>query len=310
MDLFMGAMREMGIGEVREDVPLAPMTTMKVGGVARYFFAARMVEDIVRALQVAESSHIPVAILGGGSNTLVADEGFPGLVVKNNIMTFEVVSLDDREGLIRIGAGMPSTLSARKVAELGLTGLEWLVTLPGVVGGAVFGNAGAYGSETKDNLESVEVVSRGSDCWSRHTLAKNDCRFGYRDSIFKHQDPKSVIVSVSFRLPCGDRTIIEGNMKELLARRAEEQPLGTMSAGCLFKNPTLNGERVSAGELIDQAGLKGTCVGKACVSEKHGNFCINTGGATAADIRALAEKIKKEVKATFGVELEEEVQSI
>lgn len=295
---------------MREQVPLAPMTTMKVGGKARYFFAARTVEDVVEAIAAADSAGVPVAILGGGSNTLVADEGFPGLVIKINLITFETVSLDDRQGVVRVGAGMPSSLASRKVAELGLAGLEWLVTLPGVVGGAVYGNAGAYGSETKDNLESVEVVLRAADGWVRRTLVKDECRFDYRDSVFKHQNPRSVIIAATFRLPRGDRDIIEGNMKELLARRAEEQPLGTMSAGCLFKNPILDGKRTSAGKLIDQAGLKGACVGKARVSEKHGNFCLNTGGATAADIRALAEKIKHDVKARFGVELEEEVQSI
>lgn len=302
MNHSMGALRLEGM---RENVALAPMTTLKVGGVARYFFIARSADDVMRALTAADEARVPVAILGGGSNTLVADAGFDGLVIKVGIMELSVA--DD---VIRAGAGVPSVLVARKAAEAGLAGFEWLVTLPGVIGGAVYGNAGAFGSETKDHLVSVEIVAREADGWVRRERTKDDCHFDYRDSIFKHQKPRSVVASTTFRLPRGNRSVIDGNMKEFLAKRAGEQPLGSSSAGCMFKNPVLDGKRVSAGSLIDQSGLKGACVGKVCVSDKHGNFCLNTGGASSADITALAAKIKNAVRDRFGVVLEEEVQTL
>lgn len=295
-----------------ENELMAKHTTLKLGGPARYFFIARTRDELVCAIETANRRGIPYRVIGGGANTLVADTGFDGLIVKTAIMdvTFPPSAKqgEDEGGgsLVSVGSGMLSVAFARKVAAAGLTGLEWMVTLPGAIGGAVYGNAGCFGSETKDRLVSVEAFTDGQV----RTMTKTECKFGYRDSIFKHMNNRAVVLSATFRLDRGDPKAIESKMKEFLAKRADEQPLGSSSAGCLFKNPLVDGKRTSAGMLIDKAGLKGFAVGPVCISDKHGNFGITRPGATAADLIKLIQTVKARVKEKFDVELEEEVQYI
>lgn len=301
-----------GVEGVRRDEPMAKHTTLKLGGPAKYFLIARTRDELVRAIETADRKNIPYRVIGGGANTLVADAGFDGLIIKTAMMDVKIDGSD-----VHVGSGMLSVAFARKVAAAGLSGLEWLVTLPGTIGGAVYGNAGCFGSETKDRLVCVEVfeppslVKRGRGSSSNiRTISNSECQFSYRDSFFKHLDPRPVILSATFKLDRGNPSEIESKMKEFLAKRAEEQPLGTSSAGCLFKNPLVDGKRTSAGMLIEKAGLKGFAVGPVCISDKHGNFGITRPGATAADLVKLIQTVKARVRDKFGIELEEEVQYI
>ena len=264
---------------VSKDEPLARHCTLRVGGPARYFFVARTREDLVRAIRGARKLNIKFVVLGGGTNTLASDQGFDGLVVK--IAASEIRLEGSR---VYADAGVLSVFAARKAAEAGLSGIEWMATLPGTVGGAVRGNAGAFGSETKDHLESIDIL-RGDQ---EMTISIAEAKFGYRDSIFKHSD--DIVLGATFKLEIRDKTEIERRMKEFLSKRSDEQPLGAQSAGCIFKNyepdtrpieeveKNFNSEdrprlrefwaknRVPAGWLIEKAGMKGFCVGQACVS--------------------------------------------
>lgn len=305
--LFMGAgdidgvAREVVAPAWAENEPMSKHTTLKLGGPAKYFLIARTRDELVRAIETADRKNIPYRVIGGGANTLVADSGFDGLIIKTAIMDVKIDDLD-----AHVGSGMLSVALARKVAAASLTGLEWMVTLPGSIGGAVYGNAGCFGSETKDRLVSVEAFIGGQV----RTMSNAECKFGYRDSIFKHLEPRPVILSATFRLDHGNPSEINSKMKDFLAKRADEQPLGTSSAGCLFKNPLVDGKRTSAGMLIEEAGLKGFAVGPVCISDKHGNFGITRPGATAADLVKLIQTVKARVREKFGIELEEEVQYI
>lgn len=305
---------------VTENEPMLRHTTLRVGGPAQYFFIAKTSEDAARAAREALGKKISYAVLGGGSNTLVSDAGFNGLIIKIAGMKVSV-----QETVSTAEAGTPSVMFARGVASHDLAGLEWMVTLPGTVGGAVYGNAGAYGSETRDRIVSVLVLAPDGEI---QTMTKAECRFGYRDSVFKHADPRLMIMSASFKLDPGEPLVIQSRMHELLTKRLSEQPLGTSSAGCLFKNVEVRPDqvadllarlpgdghefvrrgRIPAGWLMQKAGLKNFTVGHAQVSDRHANFCLNTGGATAADIRSLAIEAQERVGALFGLHLELEVQ--
>lgn len=305
---------------VTENEPMSRHTTLRVGGPAQYFFVGRSVSDISRAVIEAVAKKIQYAFLGGGSNTLVADNGFNGLIIQIAMTRVEV-----KDHNLRVEAGAPSVLAARKAAEHGFSGIEWMVTLPGSVGGAVYGNAGAFGSETKDRITSVEAVD---DHGEIQIFKKSDCAFAYRNSIFKKRKPELVVLAATFSLELGDTKTITAHMNEFLAKRKDEQPLGASSAGCMFKNVEVkSGEadrylailpdeahnfvrrgRIPAGWLIQKAGLKNFSVGKATVSDRHANFCLNLGGATASDIKTLSERIQDRVASVFSIHLEPEVQ--
>ncbi len=260
---------------ITENEPMLRHTTLRVGGPAEYFFIAKSADDAARAVREAVVKKIPYAVIGGGSNTLISDHGFNGLVIKIAGMRVSV-----HGDVATAEAGTPSVMFARQVASHELMGVEWMVTLPGTVGGAVYGNAGAYGSETKDRLFEVLALTTTRETIKMDRAA---CGFAYRDSVFKHQDPKLIILSASFKLDHGEPETIQARMSELLAKRSREQPLGTSSAGCLFKNvavkpsevpdlltrlPTDGHEfarrgRIPAGWLIQKAGLKNFAVGRA-----------------------------------------------
>lgn len=309
--------------EVLVDESLSRHCTLRIGGPARFFYIARTRADVVRAIHAARTLGISCVVIGGGSNVLVADSGFDGLVIK-------VASMETRIDPERLyaDAGVVSALAARKASEAGLTGIEWMVTLPGTVGGAVRGNAGAFGFETKDRIESVDIL-RGNE---EMTIPARDAKFGYRDSIFKHSN--DIVLGATFKLSLGDPKEINRTMKEFLDKRSDEQPLGAQSAGCIFKNyepgsrsieevemkfkpedrPRLREfwgrNRVPAGWLIEKAGIKGFCIGNVCVSDKHGNFSVTAPGATSDQLIQLISAVKMKVRDTLGIQLEEEVQYI
>lgn len=304
---------------LKEHEPMAKHTNFRIGGPARWFARVESEVELARALDEIDARGVPWVALGGGSNMLVADEGFDGVVLQ---MAMREVRVEGTRVTAEAGAMM--TGLARVTAEAGLAGLAWAISLPGTVGGAVRGNAGCFGGETKDHLAGVRVL-RGNKFLD---VPAADLRMGYRRSALKGS--RDIVLSATFELPPGEPAALKAAHAEILAKRKASQPSSAGSAGCLFKNVELDTEekvqraqalvdipgakemlasrRVSAGWLIDKAGLKGTRVGDAQVSETHGNFIVNLGAATAADVRALAERAKGAVRERFGMELEEEVQ--
>jgi len=305
---------------VKENVLLKNYTTFKIGGKAKYFFVAKTKEDLIKAILVAKKYNLPFFVLGGGSNLLVADEGFKGLVIKLQITNYKLqIKSKCPNPKIYVEAGVSLASLISEATKNNLTGMEWAIGIPGTVGGTIWGNAGAFGSCMADLVESVEVLdirdykipnskfqipNKFQIPKSKIKILKNkDCKFGYRESIFKH-NKNLIILSAVLRLKKGKRKEIERKIRENLNYRRETQPLNFPSAGSVFKNPP----GFSAGELIEKCGLKGKIIGKAKISEKHANFILNLGGSKAKDVKKLIKLIKQKVKKKFGVKLEEEIQ--
>ncbi|MBN1585028.1 UDP-N-acetylmuramate dehydrogenase [Candidatus Uhrbacteria bacterium] len=313
--------------EMREGVPLAPFTTFRIGGPAEYYFEAKTDEEAVRAIAACRDLGLPYHVLGGGSNLLVSDDGIRGLTIR---MVNSSVSVDGP--VVTAGAGTPSGRLARETAEAGLSGLEWMIGLPGTVGGAIRGNAGMFGSEVKDSLESVSVLTPGGEA---RIMENRDCLFGYRDSAFKRL-PGTVILSAKFRLTIGEAEACRKKMRGFLEKKTTAQPVSGLTAGCAFKNwlPKNEGEivivreglglapeeavprtptgAVPTGWIIDRAQLKGMRIGGGFVSEKHGNFIVNDGTGTASDVIALTAAVRMRVRdMTHGIILlEDEIEYV
>lgn len=284
--------------KVRADVPLARLTTFKIGGPAAAVVTPETEEALAAALALLGDSDLPRFVLGNGSNLLVADAGFPGVVVRVGSALGAIE--DAGPDRLRIGAGSLWSRVLRHVAKEGWTGLEFGAGIPGTLGGAVATNAGTRGGETADRL--VEV--RGVDAEGKiRTLARNEIPFVYRDGPLPDG---FVVTSTLFDVAREDPAKVDGTIRRYQAERRRDQPEREPSAGCIFKNPPGN----SAGRLIDQAGLKGTREGGAVISPIHGNFIINEGGATSADVLRLVERIRERVLATAGVALELEVRRV
>jgi UDP-N-acetylmuramate dehydrogenase len=284
---------------IQENVPLSKFTSIHVGGPARFFVPVKTMEELRKALSFADDRSLPRFVLGGGSNLLVSDTGFPGVVVK---MENRGTSVSESE--LCAGAGAITRLAVLTGIRGGLTGVEHLAGIPGTVGGAVRGNAGSFGTETKDRLVRVEVLHRTAKGWEAETLPREAIVFSYRTSTFK-LDPSYVVCAAVFALDHGDVKSAEKLVAEDLEMRHTRQPYEFPSMGSVFKNPK-PGE-VHSGSLIEKAGLKGLRVGGAQISEKHGNFIVNRGRATAADILALITEVKKRVRDMSGIALEEEI---
>jgi len=301
--------------------PLAKHVNIRIGGPADFYAEAKSSDEIIAAVEACLADGLPYAVFGGGSNTLPSDEGFRGLVIQAANRGWSI------EGArVYAEAGVPSAFLARKAAEAGLTGLEWAVSLPGTIGGAVRGNAGCFGGETKDVLASVDVLRVRDGKLERATYAPEDCRFGYRESVFKHN--QDVVLDVELELAPAPKEECLAKLDAVLSKRKLEQPSDNPSAGCMFKNfeykdeqeisklkerlevpaAFLAAKRIPAGWLIEQDDLKGKRIGGAQVSDKHGNFLVNLGGATASDVLQLISLIKMRLRDDYGVQLEEEVQ--
>ncbi|MGB9911172.1 MAG: UDP-N-acetylmuramate dehydrogenase [Microgenomates group bacterium] len=288
---YLKIIKFLGKKRVKEKEPLSLHTTFKIGGPADLFYEAKTEEEIIKAVLIAKKLKIPYFILGGGSNLLVADEGFRGLVIK---IANSQLEIKDRK--IIAGAGTKLSTILKKAKDHSLAGLEFLIGIPGTVGGAVRGNAGAWGMGIGDKVKKVKVLTKkGEIKW----LEKKECEFSYRQSRFKKSE--EIILAVEFQLEKGEAKKIEEMMKEYLSRR-QGQPKEP-SAGCIFINP----KPLAAGELIDKAGFKGKSVGDAQVSPKHANFIVNIGKAKAKDVLKLIGLIKEKIKEKFGVELKEEI---
>ena len=289
--------REMQI-PVQENEPMCDHTTFRIGGPAKMFATVDEAQTAV-LIKKAMELDIPYIVVGNGSNLLVSDAGYPGLVMK--IAETPVRFLD--AVTIEVSAGTSLARLATAAAEAGLTGLEFAHGIPGTVGGAVMMNAGAYDGQISDVLVSSNCYDSEARQFVR--LEKEDHAFAYRHSSYM-EHPQRIVTSAVFVLKPGDKEAIRAKMRDLNSRRREKQPLEFPSAGSTFKRP----EGHFAGKLIEDCGLKGYRIGGAQVSEKHAGFVINTGGATCEDVLHLMEYIEKQVYQQFGVQLEREVRVI
>jgi len=280
---------------------LAEFTSFKTGGSAKYFVTALSVEDISKAMKVAAKLSLPYFFLGGGSNILVSDDGYDGLIIKIDIRGLKLLN----NGEIECGAGEKLQALVDFSVENFLTGLEFASGIWGNVGGAIYGNAGAFGGEIGSLVTELTLVDSEGRI---KTVGPEYCRFGYRDSYMKTSG--EAIVKARFQLKQGDANQIRQKIDEINAARRDRLPTSGYSAGCFFKNipdPKRQYGKIPAGRLLEEVGAKQLAVGDARVFEGHANFIINAGRATSKDIRALADMLKKKVFDKFGIMLEEEV---
>lgn len=274
---------------------LSSLSTFGIGGHARYFVEVRTIDDMQNALRYCYDHNERFLIIGKGSNCLFDDRGFNGLVILNKIDFMTELS----PGMFHVGAGYSFSLLGTQIARNNWSGLEFASGIPGSVGGAIFMNAGANGAETCETLFSVDFLdNRGA----LHVLKREELHFSYRTSSF--QKMRGAIVGATFSLR--HSLVARQKQLEIIGYRKRTQPYNAMSAGCIFRNPVFG----HAGAFIEECNLKGVQVGDAKVSEVHANFLINMGNATAKDILALIELIKKTVKLNKGIELESEVRVI
>lgn len=308
-------------GKVKVDEPMSKHTTFKLGGNAAYYLVVSSITDLTAALDYVREEGLDHVVIGGGSNMLVSDTGYDGVIIQVNAKEKHIDGTD-----VVADAGCSTVEIAQFSIQHNLTGFEWGVGVPGTIGGAVRGNAGAMGAEMKDNVTLVDVYRDGEII----TLTNSECEFAYRHSIFK--DTADIVLRVRLGL---EKTDSKEGMKQALSYlqyRNKTQPQGWASTGCIFKNPDLEENKdalrtnfkeddekvqqflqvgkISAGWLVEQAGLKGLSVGEAKISEAHGNFIVNLGAARAQDVLDLIEQIKQDVYTKYGISLEEEIQII
>ena len=284
---------------VRADEPLAARTSFGIGGPAEFFAEMANPQSVERAIEGCRVRAIPYRLLGAGTNVLIADAGIEGLVVR---VVNRDVEVDGTR--IRAGAGLKMMRLARVAADAGLRGFEFGIGVPGSVGGAVYQNAGCWGSELRQVLVSVTGFQPGAD---RRTWSVGDLGLGYRTSALRDGALRgALVIDATIKLERGDGEEAKRLMARLTRERNETQPIKTKNCGSVFKNPPGD----SAGRLIQAAGLKGTREGAAVISELHGNYIINEGGARAADVARLIDRVRSEVMRRFGVQLEREVELI
>lgn len=289
---------------IEENVNLSKLTSLHVGGPARYLIKVAADTDLEGAVAFAQEKKLPFFVLGKGSNTLFPDEGYNGVII---LMSNREIAFEDTT--VTSGAGVFMRLLVTKGHDHGLTGLEELAGIPGTVGGAVRGNAGTWNTEIKNVLDTVTVYrpnSAGVYEWIE--MNAQECEFEYRHSIFK-QHPDWIIVRARLKANKGDVALGKTLVQKDLDQRHSKQPYDAPSAGSVFKNPD-KANKIFSGNLIEKAGLKGLTVGGAQISEKHGNFIVNKGGAKSSDIKALIKKVQEEVKAKFNVDLTPEIEIV
>ena len=280
---------------VLADEPMSKHTTFKIGGDAELLIIPSSEEDLKAVLKILKQACVPFFMIGRGSNILVSDGGINGAVIKLGD-DFGTIKIENEK--VSCGAGVGLSRLINKCAESGLCGIENLSGIPSSVGGAVFMNASSFGSAIGDTVEQVKALDMNG---TEYLYAKNDCGFGYRNSVF--QTNYRIISEVTVGLKKDLPEEIKSRIVSVISKKVSAQPLKYESAGCIFKNPP--GKR--AGELIENAGLKGFVMGGAKVSEMHANYIINTGEAKASDVLGLIEKIRSCVKERFSVELEMEI---
>jgi len=289
---------------IRRSAPLAPLTTFRIGGPADWLVTVETEAELTRLVEAAREAGLPLTVLGGGSNVVVADAGIRGVVIRLQLRAITQPSPD----IVRAEAGVTMNGLVRWTVARGLAGLEAWAGTPGTVGGAVYGNAHWGGRNIGDLVSRVSVLSPQGE---RRIVEGGDMGFAYDTS--RLQQTRELLVWAEVRVEAGDPDALRRTARASLAYRKRTQPLAEPSAGCIFQNPDPARDRVpdgippSAGALIDRAGLKGYRIGGAVISASHANFIVNDGAATAADVRALVELARARVGERFGVELRDEV---
>ncbi|WP_462409189.1 UDP-N-acetylmuramate dehydrogenase [Neobacillus sp. Marseille-QA0830] len=299
MDRILKELQELNIGKVKQNEPLSQHTTIKIGGPAEIFVEPSSVENLKKVMDVINKYQANWRAIGRGSNLLVSDKGIDGVVIKlgsgNN-------HLEVSDSEITVGGGHSLVSLSTQISKRGLSGLEFASGIPGSVGGAVYMNAGAHGSDISKILTKAHILFEdGSIEW----LTNEEMEFSYRTSILQKKRP-GIVVEAVFQLTLGDRESIVAQMQKNKDYRKETQPWNYPCAGSIFRNPLPN----YAGRLIEQAGLKGYSIGGAKISDMHGNFIVNAGNATAEDVLALITHIKETIYNLYQVTMETEVEII
>ncbi|MFH1656248.1 MAG: UDP-N-acetylmuramate dehydrogenase [Candidatus Nealsonbacteria bacterium] len=305
---------------VRENVSLAEYTTFKIGGKARYFYIAENKQDLIRVIKIIKRFKIPFFILSGGSNILFSDKGFNGIVIK-----FQACHYKLQGNNIYVESGLMLDKLSKIVKNEMLTGLEWGAGIPGTIGGAIYGNAQAFGSRISDSIKEVEALN--TETLEIQKILKKDCLFSLKNGIFK-ENKNLIILSAIFEFKKADEIEIEKKIEEFLNYRKTRHPLKYPSAGSVFINPEIKISSlkllkefpeieelnkkgiIHSGWLIEKCGLKGKQIGKAKFSDGHANFIVNLGGAKSKDVLALIKLAKQKIKEKFGIELKEEIQIV
>ncbi len=305
---------------IQKNVLLAPHTNFKIGGEARFFLEVCSNNEIIEAVKYAKKNNLKVFILGGGSNVLINDSGFDGMVIK--IKNSEI-KISDCE--INCDAGVNLMNLVKFSIKNNLTGLEWAAGIPGTVGGAIRGNAGAFGGEMKDAVIEIKFLDMNDKELKIESCKNESCKFNYRSSLVKEKQ-SILLISAKLQLKKGNREESEAVAAEIIKKRMQRQP-SNPSAGSFFKNPVvtddeiiekfehdmetkMHGNKLPAGWFIDDLGFRGKKIGGAQVSEKHANFVINAGGAKAEEVIILSSFLKQKVRDSYGIQLEEEVSRI
>ena len=317
---FLSELKETFSDRVKTNEPLAKYSNFRLGGSAQFFLDLKNQAELILAVDLAQKNQIDFFVLGGGSNILISDEGFAGLVLR--MVNRQVIVQDN---LIIAEAGAMTSGLARTSATAGLAGLTWAIGLPGTIGGAVRGNAGCFGGEMKDVVKKVTILKNKEII----ELTNQELNFAYRSSLIKTNNDL-IILKVTLSLKKGNPEKLKAEIQDNLEKRQKNQPQGASSAGCIFKNyeikddqelqrlqekfdipiEMIQSRRLSAGWIIDRAGLKSKTLGQAQISPEHGNFILNLGQATASEIMQLISLIKMTVRDKYGLQLEEEVQLI
>jgi UDP-N-acetylmuramate dehydrogenase len=299
MDGLFTEIQELNIGKVKRNEPLSQHTTMKIGGPADLFIEPSSLENIQKVMTFIKERQLPWRAIGRGSNLLVSDKGIEGVVIR---LGSGLSHLSINESSITVGGGHSLVSLSTLISKKGLSGLEFASGIPGSVGGAVYMNAGAHGSDINKILTKAHVLFEdGSIEW----LSNNEMEFTYRTSVLQKKRP-GVVLEAEFKLTMGDRTAIVSQMQKNKDYRKETQPWNFPCAGSIFRNPLPN----YAGKLIEEAGLKGFQIGGAKISEMHGNFIVNAGNATAKDVLDLIQYIKDKILQLYGIKMETEVEII
>lgn len=302
---LLDALREAGIRRAAAAEPMTRHTSWRIGGPAEYLCVVEDEAQLLAAIAAARERHLKWLVLGGGNNILVADEGIEGLVILNRLRGIQVEG-DDREPLLRCGAGVFFARAAQFSAQRGYRGMEWGIAVPGTVGGGVVNNAGAHSSDVSRSLVSATIVDPDG---TSDVVPAADLAYRYRQSALKTPattQSRLVVTGCTFRLAADDPDAALSRIEELRQHRLRTQPIKEASAGSTFKNPP-DGH---AGALVDSVGLKGYQIGHAQISPLHANFILNLGGASARDVLALIEMARDRVLAERGIELEPEVQFV
>lgn len=299
MEAIVQQLRDLQVGKVLENEPLANHTTMKIGGPADLFIEPSSIENLEKVMKVIQEHEWPWTVIGRGSNLLVSDKGIEGVVIKLG-KGLDQLEIHDTE--VRVGAGFSLVTLAVQISKKGLAGLEFASGIPGSVGGAVYMNAGAHGSDMSEVLEKVHVLfEEGTLAW----LTKEEMEFSYRTSVLQKKRP-GIVLEAIFQLKAGNREEIVTKMQANKNYRKETQPYNLPCAGSIFRNPLPK----YAGQLVQEAGLKGYSIGGAQISPMHGNFIVNTGNGNAEDVLALIQYVKGTIYQQFGINIETEVEII